>query len=63
MFEDIPFIIGFMMFSVIFSYILLKYVPPPFSEVIKGLAVVGIVIHELCHYVMCIVTRSPIEKV
>ncbi|MHA2283695.1 MAG: hypothetical protein ACXAC5_22870 [Promethearchaeota archaeon] len=63
MFEEIPFILGFMIFSVIFSYVALKYVPPPFSEIIKGLAIVGIVIHELCHYLMCIITRSPIEKV
>jgi len=63
MFEELPFILGFMMFSVIFSYIALKYVSPPFSEIIKGLALVGIVIHEICHWVMCIITRSPIEKV
>ena len=52
-----------MIFSVIFSYLAFKYVPPPFSDIIKGLAVAGIVIHELCHYLMCIVTRSPIENV
>ncbi len=63
MFEEIPYIIGFMIFSVIFSYLAFKYVPPPFSDIIKVLAVAGIVIHELCHYLMCIVTRSPIENV
>jgi len=63
MFEEIPFIFGFMMFSVIISYLAFKGVPPPYSEIIKGLAIVGIVIHEICHYFMCIITRSPIEKV
>ena len=63
MFEEIPWIIGFLIFSVIFSYIAFKYVSPPFSEIIKALAVVGIVIHELCHYIMCIITRSPVENV
>lgn len=63
MFEEIPFIVGFMMFSVILSYVAFKYVPPPFSGLIKVFALVGIVIHEICHLVMCIVTRSPIEKV
>jgi len=63
MFEEIPFIFGFMMFSVILSYLAFKCVPPPYSEIIKGLALAGIVFHELCHYFMCIVTRSPIEKV
>ena len=63
MFEEIPFIFGFMMFSVILSYLTFKCVPPPYSEIIKGLAMAGIVIHEICHYVMRIITRSPIEKV
>ncbi|MHA2281657.1 MAG: hypothetical protein ACXAC5_12490 [Promethearchaeota archaeon] len=63
MFEEIPFILGFMMFSVIFSYVAFKYTSPPFSNIVQALAMVGIVIHEICHYVMCIITRSPIEKV
>ena len=63
MFEEIPFILGFMMFSVIFSYVAFKYTSPPFSNIVQALAMVGIVIHEICHYAMCIITRSPIEKV
>ncbi|MHA1987821.1 MAG: hypothetical protein ACW98D_14390 [Promethearchaeota archaeon] len=63
MFEEIPFILGFMMFSVIISYIAFKYTSPPLSNIVQALAMVGIVIHEICHYVMCIITRSPIEKV
>ncbi|KKN48863.1 hypothetical protein LCGC14_0648680 [marine sediment metagenome] len=63
MFEELTFIIGFLIFSVIFSYITLKYVGPPFSGIIRGLAMVGIVIHEICHILMCIITRTPIEKV
>jgi hypothetical protein len=63
MFEEIPFILGFMIFSVILSYLAFKCVPPPYSEIIKGLAMTGIIFHELCHYLMCIVTSSPIEKV
>jgi len=63
MFEEMPFILGFLIFSVIFSYLALKYVGPPFAKIIQGLAMVGIVIHEICHLVMCIITRSPIEKV
>ena len=63
MFEEIPFILGFMMFSVIFSYLAFKYTSPPFSNIVQALAMVGIVIHEICHYAMCIITRSPIEKV
>ncbi|MFW9879655.1 MAG: hypothetical protein ACFFG0_41805, partial [Candidatus Thorarchaeota archaeon] len=35
----------------------------PLSKIVKALAVVGILIHEICHIVMCFITHSPIEKV
>ena len=57
------FILGFLIFSIIFSYIMLKYVGPPFSGIIQALTMGGIIIHELCHLVMCLITRSPIENV
>ena len=63
MFEEMPFILGFLIFSVIFSYLALKYVGPPFAKIIQVLTMAGIIIHELCHLVMCIITRAPIEKV
>jgi hypothetical protein len=63
MFEEIPYILGFMIFSLILSYVAFRYVSPPFSQIVRVLAVIGIVIHEICHYVMCIVTCSPIEEV
>ena len=43
MFEEIPFIVGFMIFSMILSYVAFKYVPPPFSGIIKAFSLVGIV--------------------
>ena len=63
MFEEMPFILGFLIFSVIFSYLVFKYVGPPFSMIVQVLAMGGVVIHEICHLVMCVITRSPIEKV
>ena len=63
MFEELPYILGFLLFSIIFSYIMFKYVGPPFSGIIQGLAMGGIVIHELCHLLMCVITRSPVENV
>jgi len=47
MFEEMPFILGFLIFSIIFSYLALTYVGPPFSAIIQGFAMAGIVIHEL----------------
>jgi len=63
MFEELPFIFGFMIFSIIISYILIKYTPEPFSKIVKALAVLGIIIHEICHVVMCFITHSPVESV
>ncbi|HEC37548.1 MAG TPA: hypothetical protein ENI29_04885 [bacterium] len=62
MFEELPFILGFMMFSVIFSYLLFHYIGSQ-SKIIKSLAIVGIIFHELCHLFMCIITNTPRESV
>lgn len=62
MFEELPFILGFMMFSVIFSYLLSNYIGSQ-SKIIKSLAIVGIIFHEFCHIFMCIITNTPRESV
>ena len=50
------------MFSVIFSYLLFTYIGSQ-SKIIKSLAIVGIIFHELCHVFMCIITNTPRESV
>jgi len=62
-FEELPFVFGFLLFSVIVSYILIKYTSGPFLKIIKVLAMLGVILHEMCHLVMCIITHAPIEKV
>ena len=63
MFDEVIFMIGFLIFSVIISYILLKYTPRPLNKLVLGLALIGIVIHELCHLLMCIITNAPVKSV
>lgn len=63
MFEEIPFIFGFMIFSLIISYTLIKWTSPPLTNIFQGLSAIGIVFHELCHLIMCVISRVPIEKV
>ena len=63
MFEEIPAIIIFLLFSLVVSYLLLKYTPEPFKKIIVGLMIVGIIIHEFFHVVMCIITNTPIKNV
>ena len=63
MFEEFPIIIGFLVFSIIVSYLLLEYIPRPFDKIIIGLMIIGIVIHELFHVLMCFITNTPVSNV
>jgi len=63
MFSDVPFILGFMVVSILISYLSIKFLPPPLSTIVKGVAVVGIVIHELCHLFLCVISHTPTGKV
>jgi len=63
MFEELLFMIGFAIISITISYILLEYIPEPLNKLVKGLAIIGIVIHELCHIVICIITNTKIHSV
>ncbi|MFX1294623.1 MAG: hypothetical protein ACFFD2_07195 [Promethearchaeota archaeon] len=63
MFEELLFMIGFAIISISISYILLEYIPEPLNKLVNGLAIIGILIHELCHIVMCIITNTRIHSV
>lgn len=63
MFEEIIFMVGFAVFSTITSYILLKYAPNPLHAIFRCIAVVGIIIHELSHALMCVVTNTRIRTI
>ncbi len=63
MFDELLIVAGFLIFSIILSYILLKYTPNPLNKLVLGLAIIGIVIHELCHLLMCIITKAPIKSI
>ena len=63
MFEELPFLFGFLLFSLVISYILLTYTPEPIAVVVRGLSIVGIVIHELCHLLMCLIANTQVSKV
>jgi hypothetical protein len=63
MFEEIIIIIGFLLFSFLISYLLLTYTPEPLNKMVKALAITGIIIHELCHIAMCVITNTRIESI
>jgi len=62
MFEEIIFMVGFAVFSMVISYILLKYAPNPLDKFIRVLAAFGIIIHELSHGLMCLLTNTRIKS-
>jgi len=63
MFEEILIMIGFALFSFCISHILLRYTPEPLNKIVRILAMVGIIIHELLHVLMCILTNARIKKI
>jgi len=63
MFEEILIMIGFALFSFCISHILLRYTPEPLNKIVRILAMVGIIIHELLHVLMCILTNARIKEI
>ena len=54
--------VGFAIFSIVLSYCLLNRTSGTISIFFHAVAIVGIMIHELCHFIMCLLTRTRIER-
>lgn len=52
-----------MLFSVIISYLLLTYIPEPLDKIIQAISIIGVIIHELCHLLLCLLTNTKVKKV
>ena len=63
MFEELPFMLGFVILSIVTSRIILRVLPKPYNMIIFGFAIVGNILHELSHLLMCVLTRTPVGKV
>ena len=63
MFEEIIIMIGFVLFSIVISHVLLFSIPRPLNKFFRALSLFGIVFHEICHILMCIITNTSIESV
>ena len=63
MFEELPFMLGFIILSLVATIILLRVLPSPYNLIIFGFSIVGTVLHELCHAFMCAITRTPIGHI
>jgi hypothetical protein len=63
MFEEIIIMIGFALASVVISYVCLRFTSRYIWVIFQVLAVPGIIIHEMCHMLMCFITGTHIESV
>jgi len=63
MYEELIVMMLFALCSLIISKLLLDYLPSPLNKIFQVLAIVGIIIHELCHVLMCFLTNTPIDRV
>jgi len=53
---------GFLLFPFLISYVPLTYTPDPLNKIVKALVIIGIVFHEVCHLLMCIITGAKNTK-
>ena len=63
MFEELPFMILFLVFAASVSYLLLNSTPHPLNKGVRALGVVGIVLHEICHLLACVITNTHVANV
>ena len=63
MFEEIPFVVGFFVVSILVSYLFFRIEFKPIKIAVQVVAIVGIIIHEISHVLMCFVTNTKIDSV
>jgi hypothetical protein len=63
MFEEIPFVLGFLVVSLLLSVIFFKIEYKPLKLAVQVVAIIGIIVHEISHVLMCFVTNTKINNV
>ena len=63
MFEEIPFVVGFLVVSLVLSLIFFRVQYKPLKIVVQVVAIIGVIIHEISHVLMCFVTNTKIDSV
>ena len=63
MFEEMPFLVGFLVVSLVLSLLFFRVEYKPLKIVIQGLAIIGVIIHEISPVLMCFVTNTKIDSV
>ena len=63
MFEELPYVLGFLVVSLVLSVIFFKVEYKPLKMAIQVVAIIGIIVHEISHVLMCFVTNTKINSV
>jgi len=63
MFEEIPFVLGFLVLSLLCSIIFLRVEYKPLKIAVQAVAIVGVIVHEISHVLMCFVTNTKINNI
>ena len=63
MFEEIPFVIGFLVVSLVLSAIFFRIEFKPLKIAVQVVAIVGVIVHEISHVLMCLLTNTKIDSV
>ena len=63
MFEELPFMLGFWIFSLILSFLLFEYTAGILNKIVQGFAIIGIIIHEISHILICLITHTHIDGI
>jgi len=63
MFEEIPFVIGFLVVSLVLSFLFFRIEFKPLKIVVQVVAIVGVIVHEISHVLMCLITHAKIDDI
>ena len=63
MFEEIPFVLGFLLVSLVLSAVFFNVEYKPLKIAVQVVAIIGVIVHEISHVLMCIVTNTKINNI
>jgi len=63
MFEEMPFVLGFLLVSLVLSAVFFNVEYKPLKIAVQVVAIIGVIVHEISHVLMCIVTNTKINNV
>lgn len=63
MFEEIPFVLGFLVVSSVLSVLFFRVEFKPLKIAVQVVAIVGVIVHEISHVLMCLVTHAKIDDI